>query len=405
MRYLVSALILSLLVLGLAGPVAADVITDWSEKVQPIVAAYSLAAPAYRDMAMMHVAMFQCVNAIEPLYQPYKTKLQASPTTSKEAAASVAAATVLSKLHPSDAAKLDAMLKHYLAQIPDGQAKSDGIALGLGVADGVLTLRAGDGADALDAYRPRTTPGRYVATAPVVGPMWPKVTPFVIKEMAQFRPGAPVALKSPAWADAYNEIKQFGKNSTTRTALQTETGRVWFYTGPSTFMPIAIQLSKARQLSVAENARLFALLSMATHDAIGAVLEAKYHYEFWRPVTAIRNGDIDGNPKTERDATWEPLGPTPMHPEYPCAHCIVAHTAGTVMQAFFGTGPLPEFTLTTPTAPGVTHRWTRLEDFMEEPSNARVWAGIHYRFSTTVGADMGRKIGAYTLDNALKPLK
>jgi len=405
MRYLVSALILSLLVLGLAGPVAADVITDWSEKVQPIVAAYSLAAPAYRDMAMMHVAMFQCVNAIEPLYQPYKTKLQASPTTSKEAAASVAAATVLSKLHPSDAAKLDAMLKEYLAQIPDGQAKSDGIALGLGVADGVLTLRAGDGADALDAYRPRTTPGRYVATAPVVGPMWPKVTPFVIKEMAQFRPGAPVALKSPAWADAYNEIKQFGKNSTTRTALQTETGRVWFYTGPSTFMPIAIQLSKARQLSVAENARLFALLSMATHDAIGAVLEAKYHYEFWRPVTAIRNGDIDGNPKTERDATWEPLGPTPMHPEYPCAHCIVAHTAGTVMQAFFGTGPLPEFTLTTPTAPGVTHRWTRLEDFMEEPSNARVWAGIHYRFSTTVGADMGRKIGAYTLDNALKPLK
>jgi len=312
---------------------------------------------------------------------------------------------VLSKLHPSDAAKLDAMLKEYLAQIPDGQAKSDGIALGLRVADGVLTLRAGDGADAPDAYRPRTTPGRYVATAPVVGPMWPKVTPFVLNDMAQFRPGPPVALKSQAWADAYNEIKQFGKNSTTRTALQTETGRLWFYTGPSTFMPIAIQLSRARQLGVAENARLFALLSMATHDAIGAVLEAKYHYEFWRPVTAIRNGDIDGNPKTERDATWEPLGPTPMHPEYPCAHCIVAHAAGTVMQAFFGTGPRPEFTLTAPTAPGVTHRWTRLEDFMDEPSNARIWAGIHYRFSTTVGADMGRKIGAYTLEHALKPLK
>ena len=150
---------------------AADVITDWNEKAQPIVAAYSLAAPAYRDMAMMHVAMFQCVNAIEPRYQPYTTKLQAPPTTSKEAAASVAAATVLSKLHPSDAAKLDAMLKEYLAQIPDGHAKSDGIALGLRAADGVLTMRAGDGADAPDAYRPKTTPGRYVATAPVVGPM------------------------------------------------------------------------------------------------------------------------------------------------------------------------------------------------------------------------------------------
>jgi hypothetical protein len=405
MRQLVSSLTLWLLVLALAVPVAADVITDWNEKAQPIVAAHSLAAPAYRDMAMMHVAMFQCVNAIEPLYQPYKTTLQAPPATSKEAAASVAAAPVLSKLHASEAAKLDAMLKEYLAQIPDGQAKSDGIALGIRVADGVFTMRAGDGADAPDAYRPRTTPGRYVATAPVVGPMWPKVTPFVLNDMAQFRPGPPVALKSQAWADAYNEIKQFGKNSTTRTALQTETGRLWFYTGPSTFMPIAIQLSKARQLSVAENARLFALLSMATHDAIGAVLEAKYHYEFWRPVTAIRNGDIDGNPKTERDATWEPLGPTPMHPEYPCAHCIVAHAAGTVMQAFFGTGSLPEFTLTTPTAPGVTHRWTRLEDFMGEPSNARIWAGIHYRFSTTVGANMGRKIGAYTLENTLKPVK
>ncbi len=126
MRHLVSALTLLLLILGLAVAVAADVITDWNEKAQPIVTAYSLAAPAYRDMAMMHVAMFQCVNAIEPLYQPHKTKLQAPPMTSKEAAASVAAATVLSKLHPSDAPKLDAMLKDYLAQIPDGQAKSDG---------------------------------------------------------------------------------------------------------------------------------------------------------------------------------------------------------------------------------------------------------------------------------------
>src|SRR5882724_2514470 len=280
-----------------------------------------------------------------------------------------------------------------------------GTALGLRAADGVLTMRANDGENAPDTYRPRTTPGRYVATAPVVAPQWVKVTPFVLNSPAQFRPGPPVALKSQEWADNYNEVKQYGKTSTTRTPQQTETARLWLYTGPSTFMPIAVQLSKAKPLSVAENARLFALLSMATHDAIGAVLEAKYHYEFWRPVTAIRNGDIDGNPKTERDATWEPLGPTPMHPEYPCAHCIVAHTAGTVMQAFFGTGPLPEFTLTTPTAPGVTHRWTRLEDFMEEPSNARVWAGIHYRFSTTVGADMGRKIGAYTLEHALKPLK
>jgi hypothetical protein len=401
----ISAWLLALVVAVVPWPAAADVITDWNEKALPVMAAYSLGAPAYRDLAMINLAMYQCVNAIEPLSQPYKGKFEAPPDASKEAAASVAAATVLSKLHPADAAKLEAMLKDYLAQIPDGQPKSDGMALGLRVADGVLTMRANDGADAPDAYRPRTTPGRYVATTPVVAPQWATITPFVLTSMAQFRPGPPVALKSQQWADNYNEVKQFGKSSTVRTAAQTETGRFWLYTGPGTFVPITVQLSKAKGLSVAENARLFALLSMATHDAIGAVLDAKYHYEFWRPVTAIRNGDIDANPKTERDAAWEPLGPTPMHPEYPCAHCIVAHAAGTVMQEFFGTGTLPEFTLTTPTAPGVIHRWTRIEDYMQEPSNARIWAGIHYRFSTVVGADMGRKIAAYTLQNTLRPTK
>jgi len=405
MRHLVSTLAIVLLVLSFAAPAAADVITDWTEKALPIVAAYSLGAPAYRDFAMMHIAMFQCVNAIDPLYQPYKAKVEAPPAASQEAAAAVAAATVLSKLHAPDAAKIETMLKEYLAQIPDGQPKSDGIALGLRVADRVMSLRANDGENAPDTYRPRTTPGRYIPTAPVVAPQWAKVTPFVLNSPAQFRPGPPVSLKSQEWADNYNEIKQYGKNSTTRTPEQTETGRMWLYTGPGTFLPIAVQLTNAKQLGVAENARLFALLSIATHDAIGAVLEAKYHYDFWRPVTAIRNGDIDGNDRTERDAAWEPLGPTPMHPEYPCAHCIVAHTAGTVMQAFFGTGTVPEFSLTTPTLPGVTHRWTRIADYMEEPSNARVWAGIHYRFSTKVGADMGRKIGQYTLEHALQPVK
>ena len=135
-----------------------------------------------------------------------------------------------------------------------------------------------------------------------------------------------------------------------------------------------------------------------------AVFDAKYHYEFWRPVTAIRNGDRDGNPQTERDATWDAIGPTPMHPEYPCAHCIVSASAGTVLQAFFGTGTVPEFSLSTPTAPGVVHKWTRIEDYMQEPSNARIWAGIHYRFSTVIGADMGRRIGEQAVREYLRPL-
>ena len=386
-------------------PVRADVITDWNQKATPIVTSYSLSAPAYRDMAMIHLAMFGCINSIEPRYQPYKTKFEADPMTSKEAAAAVAAARILSKLHPDSASKIDPELAQYLAKIPDGPAKSAGIALGEKVAESTWAMRANDGADAPDSYRPRTTPGRYIPTAPVVVPMWGKVTPFAMTSPSQFRPGAPLALTSREWAINYNEIKEIGgKNSAKRTPLQTETGRLWLYTGPATFFPLAEQLSAAKGLGVSENARLFALISMATADAMVAVFDAKYYYEFWRPVTAIRNGDEDNNPDTERDATWEPLGPTPMHPEYPCAHCIVAGSAGTVMQSVFGTGTLPEFTLTTPTAAGVIHRWTRLQDYIEEPSNARIWSGIHYRFSTEVGAAMGRKIGEYTVQNYLRPL-
>jgi hypothetical protein len=388
MRFTLTLLVAT--VLATSGSAGADVVTDWNQKALPVVAKYSLGAPAYRDMAMMNIAMYQCLNSISPRFEPYKAKVDAPPTASKEAAAAVAAATVLGKLHPDDRAGLDDQLKQYLAQIPEGSARDQGIEFGQRVADGVLTMRANDGANAADAYRPRTTAGQYVATAPVVAPMWGKVTPFAMTSGSQFRPGPPISLKSREWAD---------------TPTQTETGRLWLYTGPGTFIPQALQLSQAKGLDVDENARFFTLLSLATADAMVAIFDAKYHYEFWRPITAIRNGDIDGNAQTERDATWDSLGPAPMHPEYPCAHCIVAGAAGTVMQAFFGTGTLPEFGLSTATAPGVTHRCTRLEDYIAEPSNGRIWAGIHYRFSTVVGTQMGRKIGQYTVENYLRPLK
>ena len=401
-----SASLLVVVVLAIMiGPVRADVITDWNQKALPIVTGYSLSAPAYRDMAMIHLAMFGCVNAIEPMYQPYKARFEADKGTSKEAAAATAAARVLMKLHPDAASKIEPDLKQYLEKIPGGGAKTAGIALGEKVAESVLTIRANDGTDAVDTYRVKTTPGRYVPTMQPVNSIWGKVTPFGLNNASQFRPGPPPALGSKEWATAYNEIKEIGgKNSIKRTALQSETGRLWLYTGPGTFFPLAVQLSAAKGLNVNENARLFALLGMATADAMVAVFDAKYEYEFWRPITAIRNGDQDDNPDTERDATWEPLGPTPMHPEYPCAHCIVGASAGTVMQSVFGTGTLPEFSLTTPTAPGVTHKWTKLDDYIAEPSNARIWSGIHYRFSAEVGADMGRKIAQYTVANYLQPL-
>ena len=389
-------------------PARADVITDWNRIAVPIVTAYYLNAPGYRELAMVHVAMFQAVNTIEPRYQPYRTKLEPQPGASKDAAAAVAAARLLVRLHPDAAPKIDAELKQYLEKAADragGPAAIEaGSALGEKIAAQVWEMRANDGASAPDSYRPKTAPGRYIPTAAVGTPQYPKVTPFTMKSGAQFRPGPPLELKSAEWAANYNEIKQYGKDSKTRTPQQTETARLWLYTGPGTFFPLAQQLSAAKGLDVNENARLFALLAMATTDAMIAVFDAKYRYEFWRPVTAIRNGDRDGNPNTEREATWDAIAATPLHPEYPCAHCIVAATAGGVLQAFFGTENVPEMSLSTPTMPGVTHRWTRIEDYIEEPSNARIWAGIHYRFSTVVGKDMGRKIAAQAVKGYLQPL-
>ena len=142
-------------------------------------------------------------------------------------------------------------------------------------------------------------------------------------------------------------------------------------------------------MGVVDSARFMALVAIGINDAIIAVLDAKYHYNFWRPITAIRNGDIDGNPATDREATWQPIANTPMHPEYPCSHCIQSGTVAGVVKAVLGSVDIPEIAMTSPTAPGVTHRWTNMTAYTEEVANARIWAGFHYRFSTRVGTDMG----------------
>jgi len=157
-------------------------------------------------------------------------------------------------------------------------------------------------------------------------------------------------------------------------------------------------------MNVVDSARFMALVSVGLTDAIISVLDAKYHYNFWRPITAIRNGDIDGNPATDREATWQPIATTPMHPEYPCAHCIQSGSVASVVKAVFGSTDIPEIALTSPTAPGVTHRWTSMTVLAEEIANARVWAGFHYRFSTRVGTDMGLRLGDYVAKNVMQPL-
>ena len=323
---------------------------------------------------------------------------------SKEAAAATAAGTVLEGLIPDAVARVKALMASYLASIPNSEAKSKGIELGQMVASKHLEARLHDGSDAPDSYRYKTKPGVYVPTPIMTSSTWANVKPFALTSASQFRPQPPVSLASEQWATDYNEIKDFGgKTSTNRSERQTEDGHFWLITGPQSTEPVVRQIVLAKQMSLIDTARFMAVTAVAGADAAIAVFDAKYHYEFWRPITAIRNGDEDGNPATERDATWQPIDSTPMHPEYPCAHCIVSGAVASAIEAQLGTADIPEVSMTSPTAPGATHRWANIRDYNNEVSQARIWAGFHYRFSTRVGQDMGRKIGEYVVKNLMQP--
>jgi hypothetical protein len=381
----------------------ADVITDWNERAIAFVTPRMPPPAAQRVVAMVQVAMFDAVNSIDRRYRPYLIQLPAAPTVSKEAAAATAAGTVLASL-PQANAELRGALAAYLAAIPDSREKTEGIALGEVVGAKVLEARTKDGADAADSYRPKTKPGIYIPTPITVGSTFPNVKPFALTSPSQFRPVPPIPLKSEQWATDYNEIKNLGgKTSTARSAKQTEDARFWLITGPQSTDPIARQLVAAKKMSLIDSARFMALASAALADAYIAVMDAKYHYDFWRPITAIRNGDNDENSATERDATWQPIDNTPMHPEYPCAHCIGSSALAAVAEAVFGTAEIPEVAMTSSTAPGVAHRWTNLRTYADEVAEARIWAGFHYRFSTLVGQDMGRKIGQHAVKSVMQP--
>jgi hypothetical protein len=408
-RSVPAALIGAWIAAGAPASALANVITDWDEKAVSVVtpmASLGGTVPymAQRFMGMVHCAMFDAVNSIERRYQPYLVQLPADPTASKEAAAAAAAAAVLATIDAKTADEVHGALAAYLAAIPDGPAKSDGIKLGAAVAAKVLEARANDGSGAPDDYRPRTTAGVYVPTAYTLAPWWPNLKPFAMTKGSQFRPDPPIALESKEWATDYNEIKEYGGlNSTKRTAEQTETARFWLIGAPAAYHPFVRQLATAKQMSVIDSARFMTLVAVGLNDAIIAVLDAKYHYDFWRPVTAIRNGDIDNNPATEREATWQPIAPTPMHPEYPCAHCILSGSVAGVVKAALGTTDIPEIATTSPTAPGVTHRWTNMTAYTDEVANARIWSGFHYRFSTRVGTDMGLRIGEHVVKSVMQP--
>jgi hypothetical protein len=206
------------------------------------------------------------------------------------------------------------------------------------------------------------------------------VKPFALTSADQFRPDPPIPLSSREWGTDYNEIKDYdGKASAKHSPQQTETARFWLMVGPPAYHPFVRQLAIAKQMSVGDSARFMALAAIGLNEAlIVAMFDAKYHYNFWRPITAIRNGDIDGNDVTERESAWQPIDNMPVHPEYPCVDYILSGTIAGVIKAALGTEALPEIAITSPTALGVTHRFTNMTAFTDEVANARVWAGFHY---------------------------
>jgi hypothetical protein len=392
----------------LASPIAqADVVTDWNITATEIAVAANLPPPpTYRVMTLVQSAVYEAVNAITKRYLGERVKLEAAPGASVDAAVAAANRATLSKLLPAQQAAIDSAYQTAVSVLPDSPAKTGGIAVGEQAAAAILTLRADDGAAVPESYRPHTTPGLYVPTVIPIAPQWPQRKPWVMASADQFRPGPPPSLTSDLWVRDYNEIKALGaKNSTTRSAEQTAIARFWEAAMPTIYFPVVRSVATAPGREVTQNAHLFAAVTQATDDAYIAIFDAKYHYNFWRPVTAIRNGDTDGNEATEREASWAPFIETPMHPEYPCAHCILAATIGTLLQTEIGTGPMPTLTTTSYTAQGAARSWTKIDDFMQEVANARIYDGVHYRNSNEVGTAMGKQIGELAAAKYLRPLK
>jgi PAP2 superfamily len=367
----------------------ADVVTDANEKAATIVSRNPATPVAVRTMAIVQVSVFEAVNAINGRYPAFRVNVTAAPGASVDAAVAAATRTALLKLMPAQQAAIEADYQAALKPLPDGPAKTAGIAVGEQAATAILASCAEDGSAAPDTYRPHTSPGVYVPTMVPAVPHWGKRKPWVMASGDQFRPGPPPSLTSDIWKRDLAEIKALGgKNSTQRTAEQTAIAKFWEATAPAVYWPVARSVATASGRDVTDNARLLALAGIAMDDALIAVFDAKYTYNFWRPITAIRNAEGDA-----RDPGWTPFIDTPMHPEYPCAHCIVSASLGAVLAAEIGTGPAPNLSTASATVGGAVRTWNTVGDFTREVALARIYDGVHYRNSTEVGSAMGRKIG------------
>jgi hypothetical protein len=379
----------------------ADAVTDWN-----VIAVNATAVPPNsilqsRVLAIVHSAIYDAVRAVEQKNAAYAVDLKAPPGSSIDAAVATAAQGVLMRLTPAQRPMLESALKTALAKIADGKPKTDGIRIGSEVAEKIVALRGTDQSEAKVTFTPTLGPGLYQLTPPgfmpAILPQWGSVTPFVLRGRSGLEFKGPPAITSAEFARDFDEIKSVGaRNSTTRTADQTAAAIYWVVQTGVPWFAAARAQSMAKKLSTTENARLFALLSMATADSQIVGFDEKYKRPHWRPVTAIRAA-VDLNiPTLKGDANWEPLIVTPPQPDYPSAHCIFSGAAEAVLRDFFGSDDV-NVSVTFPAPFGVTRNYRKFSEMAEEVENARVWGGIHFRSADRDGSEVGRKIGAMVM--------
>jgi PAP2 superfamily len=381
----------------------ADVVTDANAKAADIASQNPAAPIAARTMAIVQVSVFEAVNAIAERYPALREKISAPAGASVDAAVVAATRTALLKLMPGQQTAIDADYQAAMKLLPESPAKADGVAVGERAANATLASSSDDGAAAPNNYRPYATAGVYVPTQYPAVPHWGKRRPWVMTGGSQFRPGPPPLLTSEDWTRDFNEVKAFGaKNSTQRSTEQTAIAQFWEATSPAVYWPLVRSVATMSGRDVPANARLLAAAGIAMDDAVIAVFDAKYTYNFWRPITAIRNADLDGNDGTALDPGWVPFIDTPMHPEYPCAHCIVSAALGAVLEAEIGDGPTPKLSSASSTAGGAVRSWDTVAAFVSEVAVARIYDGVHYRNSAEVGSAMGKKVGELVAQKLLK---
>ncbi len=403
-------LLVAILATGLIGslPGRADVVGDVHDLALRTARAAGAAPTAAYSLTIVDLAMFDAANAIEGQYQPYRTQSQPPSDAHATAAALGAGCAAITRLHLSQLAATTTACDAIAATLPAGAGTTAGRSFGEASAGALLAARQGDGLGAPNQYRPATAPGVYVPTPLPILVDVAAMKPFALSSPSQFRPGPPPALTSDLWTRDFNEVKAIGSRaSTVRTPEQTATVMFWTSNGPQQYLDSIAGVPLPVGMGTVDRARFLALQSMAIWDASIALADAKYAYNFWRPVTAIRNGDIDGNAGTDRDPGWVALIDAPPHPEYPCAHCTTGAAVATIVVAALGAGELATpLTLKPADAAGRTtaaRSWKRVTDFVPEIANARVWGGIHYRNSTEVGTALGNAVGHWIVTTQLLP--